>query len=521
MVKKTMYQRIVQLKLQGYPQTEIAERLDIDRKTVRKYCKMSEERFRECRQSYLCREKSFASYKEEILEIYRNNDFERLPMSSVYDYLEELHGELPGTEKTLRNYIHYLYMRNQLEFRSPQRCYRQVAEQPYGRQLQVDFGEYRTRSRCKLYIFAAVLASSRYKYVRFQDHPFRTLEVIAHLLSCFDCLGGMPEELVIDQDSILVVAENHGDIIYAKEFSLFIEEMGLKMYVCRKADPESKGKIENVIKFVKYNFLASRDFEDVQEANKSLAKWLKRRANGKLSQATKRIPAEMFEEERDHLRPIRNSIFRKDSLQGREERQADDKSMISVSGSQYSVPTKYKNKVVEIYKTETALFIFDIHSGEQIYCHDVSLVPGQKVIAREHFRQKDKSARELKQEVLSQFSFLGWKSFAEHNFKAFPRYVRDQCLLAQKYFDETADLALLEHAVGFCLTNKTFSMKDLADTYRFYKSWAGDDTEEDEEEEDLDSIQLRNHALKHPITVAQRDLEEYTALLKSSSGGQS
>ena len=520
MVKKAMYQKILQLKLQGYTQTVIAEKLNIDRKTVRKYWEMSEERFRERRQSYLCREKSFASYKDEILEIYKNNDFERLPMSSVYDYLEELYGVLPGTEKTLRNYIHYLYMTNRLEFCSTPRCYQQVAEQPYGKQLQVDFGEYRTRSRCKLYIFAGVLAASRYKYVRFQGHPFTTLEVIAHLLGCFDFLGGISEELVIDQDSILVVSENHGDIIYTKEFSSFIEEMRLKMYVCRKADPESKGKIENVIKFVKYNFLASRDFEDVAEANKSVVKWLKRRANGKLSQATKRIPAEMFEEERNHLQPIRNSIFRKDSLQGREERQADDKSLISVCGSQYSVPTKYKNKLVEIYKTEKAIFIFDLLTGEELFCHPVSLIPGRKVIAREHFRQKEKSARELKQEVLSQFSFPSWKRFAEHNFKAFPRYVRDQCLLAQKHLDGKTDLDLLEHAVEFCLSNKTYSMKDLADTYLFYKSWAGDDNEQSEQE-DLESLQLRNQTVKHPITVAQRDLDEYTALLRNSSGGHS
>ena len=228
----------------------------------------------------------------------------------------------------------------------------------------------------------------------------------------------------------------------------------------------------------------------------------------------------MFEEERGHLRPIRNSIFRKDSLQGREERQADDKSMISVSGSQYSVPTKYKNKTVEIYKTEKSLFIFDIRSGEQIHCHDVSPIPGQKIIAREHFRQNDKSAKELKQEVVNQFSFPAWKQFAERNFKAFPRYVRDQCLIAQKHFAGEIDLALLEHAVGFCLSNKTFSMKDLADTYRFYKAWAGEDQVEDEPEE-LESMQLSSQRNKHPITVAQRDLQEYSALLKSSSGEQS
>ena len=63
-------------------------------------------------------------------------------------------------------------------------------------------------------------------------------------------------------------------------------------------------------------------------------------------------------------------------------------------------------------------------------------------------------------------------------------------------------------------------MKDLADTYRFYKSCVLDDNEQSKQE-DLESIQLRNQTVKHPITVAQRDLDEYTALLRSSSGGQS
>jgi len=520
MVKKAMYQRIQKLKLRGHTQLAISRELGIDRKTVRRYWWMSEEEYRNCRHSFLCRDKGFETYRAEILEIYRENDFERLPMSSVYDYLEELYGDLPGGEKTLRNYIHHLYAMAQLEFQSKSRCYEKVGEQPYGKQLQVDFGEYRTRSRCKLYIFAAVLSASRYKYVVFQDHPFRTLDVILHLLACFDFLGGIVEELVIDQDSILVVSENHGDIIYTKGFRSFIDEMGLKMYVCRKADPQSKGKIENVIKFVKYNFLAPRDFEDVAEANRGLAKWLKRRANGKLSQATKRIPAQMFEEEREHLKPIRNSIFRKDSLKGREERQVDEKSYISVSGSQYSVPTRYRNKLVEIYKTEKQVFVFDIHSGGEIYCHNLSLIPGDKVTVREHFRQIERSVGDLKKEIFTQFSFSSWKRFAEQTFKSFPRYVRDQCLLAQKHFGEKTDLVVLEHAVEFCLSNKTYSMADLADTYRFYMSWKGEEVEEESEE--FESLPSGDQSIRRPIDVARRDLHEYTeALLESSSGGRS
>jgi len=44
--------------------------------------------------------------------------------------------------------------------------------------------------------------------------------------------------------------------------------MNLRMYVCRKSDPESKGKIENLIKFIKRNFLRIRDFENIEEARR-------------------------------------------------------------------------------------------------------------------------------------------------------------------------------------------------------------------------------------------------------------
>ena len=297
----------MKLKIQGHSRLSVSQELGIDRKTVSKYWSMSEEKYRASRRCYLYTEKSFEEYHGDVLEIYRAIEFEKLPMSSVYDYLEELYGELPATEKSLRNYIHHLHGTNQLEFSVQQRCYQQVELLPYGKQLQMDFGEYTTRSGYKLYIFGAVLSASRHKYVAFQDHPFTTVDVIDHLIACFDFLGGMPEEIVIDQDSVMVVSENHGDIIYTEQFGSFVEEMKLRMYVCRKADPESKGKIENVIKFVKYNFLASRDFTEVEQANVSVGKWLRRRANGKISQATKRIPAEMFEEEKLHLRRLLNT----------------------------------------------------------------------------------------------------------------------------------------------------------------------------------------------------------------------
>lgn len=184
----------------------------------------------------------------------------------------------------------------------------------------------------------AVLSASRYKYIMFQAHPFQTKDVIQYLLDCFDFFGGIPAEMVIDQDKLLVVSENRGDIIFTKDFKNFIEEMGIGIHLCRKADPESKGKVENTVKYVKRNFLEVRDFSSAEEANADVLKWLERRANGKISQATRQIPSVMIEKEREKLKPLVNSIFRKNSLIGREDRNVDDKGRISIKIFFSSVP---------------------------------------------------------------------------------------------------------------------------------------------------------------------------------------
>ncbi len=505
-----MYKNIMKLKLKGYSQYQISKKLSIDRKTIRKYWKMSDNDYQKYLNSMLFRDKGFDVFKDEIVSIYEANEFKNLQAAAVYDYLEEKFENLPASEKSLRNYIHYLIGSQQLIVKANVRMYQKVPDLPFGKQMQIDFGVYKLKSGLKLYIFAAVLSSSRFKYISFQDKPFKTSCLIEHLLNCFDYIGGIPEELVIDQDTIMVVSENHGDIIFTKDFSTFKEEMGLEIYTCRKADPESKGKIENLIKYVKNNFLSVRDFNALQDAQGSLGQWLIRRANGKISQATKRIPAIDFEEEKKYLNPLKNSIFKHSSLLAREERSVNDKSFISFNGRQYSVPVKYKNGEVDIYPTENRLFIFDKYTGEEIACHMFVQIPGDKGIIREHFREPLKKVSDLKQEVLELFKCSQWQDFAEINFKSFPRYTRDQCILAKKYFSSEVLKDILLKSIKYCHENQSYSFKALLDVYIYYK----------------DNIALNNKPTT-PIPlkatkrinspeVAKRDLNVYTKILQGN-----
>jgi len=508
MIRKKMYKQIQTFKGQGLTKGKIADTLGRDPKTVSKYYDMDEMDFRLYRQQHMFRDKVLEAYEKDILEVYEKNEFKRLNMSAVYDYLEERYGKLPANEQSLRNYINYLIQTDKMRLDERLRTYMKVQELPFGQQMQLDFGQHRCRSGLRLYIFAAVLSASRYKYVIFQDHPFRTAEVIDHLLSCFSYFGGVAEEMVIDQDRLLVVSENAGDIIFTDDFRYFIEEQELRMYVCHKDDPETKGKIENVIKYVKCNFFGIRDFKNLEEANTGVFEWLKRRANGKISQATKQIPAILIANEREHLRPVRNSIFRKGSLLGREERTVNEKDCISVNACGYQLPSKYRNKTVEVYVTRHKLFVFDIYTGEEIVEYELSLIPGQIITKREFKRENEKTLQELKDHVTGMFAGERWRQFVELNFKAFPRYTRDQCVEAKRYFDaKDIDTLILNRALDYCLENNTPSFAELNDTYTYFKREHG------REELEIPALSVGYQGTHEPLRVRARDLSVYKELI--------
>jgi len=505
-----MYRKIQNYKRQGYSKTEIITLLGKDPKTVAKYYALDERGFLSYRQEHMFRDKVLEKYEQDILEVYEKNENAKLNMSSVYDYLEERCGQLPANEQTLRNYIGYLIQTNKLRLKEKLRIYAKVPQLPFGRQMQLDFGQYKYRSGLKLFIFVAVLSASRYKYVIFQDHPFKTRQVIDHLLNCFDYFGGVPEELVIDQDRLMVVSENAGDIIYTDDFKYFIEEQEIGMYVCRKEDPESKGKIENVVKYVKCNFLSIRDFKSIEEANIGVFEWLKRRANGKISQATKKIPAILIENEREHLRPVGNSIFRKSSLIGRDTRDVSDKDRISVNACGYQLPSKYRNKTVEVYITRHKVFVFDIYTGKEIVEYDLSLIPGKDISKRAYRRGSEKNLQELKDSVVDMFESENWKRFTAVNFQAFPRYVRDQCVEAKRYFQiKDIDMFILNRGLEYCLENNTPSFSNLHDTYTYFKR------ENEREDLGIPTLSPDYKGSHKPLRVTSRDLSVYKDIISS------
>ena len=95
--------------------------------------------------------------------------------------------------------------------------------------------------------------------------------------------GGITKEIVYDQDKVFLADENKGDLLLTDAFKNYCRERSFRLHFCRKADPESKGKVENVVKYVKQNFLYNRPFTDIDILNSEALAWLGRTANAQAS----------------------------------------------------------------------------------------------------------------------------------------------------------------------------------------------------------------------------------------------
>lgn len=124
-----------------------------------------------------------------------------------------------------------------------ERTFSAVPELPMGQQIQVDFGQKNVLTTDgtmkRLYFIGFVLARSRFKYVEFLDRPFRASDLIHMHENAFRHFGGMSREIVYDQDRLLIVSENSGDLIMTAEFTKYQQTRKFKVYLCRKSKEKS------------------------------------------------------------------------------------------------------------------------------------------------------------------------------------------------------------------------------------------------------------------------------------------
>jgi transposase len=454
-----VYNAIQQLKERGFRKDSVAKQLNINWRTVDRYWDMTADEY-EAQTQRLKRGSRLDDYQNQVLIWLRQ--YPSMTASQVCDWLKENY-KADFKERTVSRYVKHLREEYGMKKALASRDYEAVPELPMGQQVQGDFGQIMMPNvdggQTKVYAAVFLLARSRYKYAEMQSRPFTSTDLVRICHNCFRYFGGMPQEMVFDQDSILCVSENAGDIIYTYEFEKFRQETRISIYLCRGADPESKGKVENAVKYVKGNFLSNRMYVDDDILNGSCLDWLTRTANAKAHGTTKLIPAEVFKEEREHLRPLIEVDASSRPLVCRTVRKDNT---ILFNSNRYSVPLGTYNSQPEV-RLETLNGILYIQTlfGEPICEHRIAGGRGLLIQNKSHTRDRTTALDKLQNDL---DALLEGKAtdFLQAVRAEKTRYSRDQFRIIQSLIDQYGVSDVLE-GIDFCMSNTLHSANILKD----------------------------------------------------------
>jgi len=470
MVGIDMYSEIQKLKRLGYKKQQAARELQIDTKTVRKYWDMSEVEYVIYYQENRARTKILDPYRDYILE--KLKTYREITSAIIYDNLREDFTNFSASYRSVRLYVCNLREHEGIPSSVKMRQYGENPELPFGFQAQVDLGQKSMKdahgNTAKVYIFAMVLSSSRYKYIYFQLEPFTAQSFIEAHDRAFKYFGGRPVEIVYDQDRVMVVSENAGDIIFTETFENYKNYVGFSVHLCRGSDPESKGKIEAVVKYVKNNFLSCRVFHGIARLNSDGLGWLERTGNGLVHETTKMVPSIVFAEEQKRLKkapelssPVipKIAIVRKNNI-------------VMYKQNRYVMPAGTyqpgRKVLIETDAQANIVRFYDYREGSLI--EEYRIEPGIGKCVRNTHPERD---RFTKHEALKTKAAEGFGNvehagaFLDKILALKGRYTRDQLSIIIK-LQEQYSQEQLEQAVSYCMERHLFSALDFKAVLEYF-----------------------------------------------------
>lgn len=361
-INKEQWQKMKEHYELGVPITRIAARNDLAVPTCRRYLMMDEKEYDEFAASQI---PYMDSYREFIIDKLKTNP--QLQNTNIYYYLKEAFSdfECPKTTfhkymQTLRQELGGIYVRQRVtSIRKPL---------PPGYEAQADFGQFAMQSmygeRVRVYFFCMTMSYSRMHFVYFSAEPFTTKAAIEAHDYAFKYFGGRPQTIMYDQDRVYVVSENFGNIMLVPEFENYVKQVGYTVVLCRPRDPQTKGKVENLVKYVKQGFLEGRVFTGINALNVAALNWLDTVANAEPNDTTHKPPKEMFEEEAKALVKVPHIMIDRVEI-----RNVSDKYQVHFQNSIYELPhfSVAPHDQVRIEKKDGKLNFYILPYGALVY----------------------------------------------------------------------------------------------------------------------------------------------------------
>lgn len=151
---------------------------------------------------------------------------------------------------------------------------------------------------------------------------------------------------------------------------------------------QSKGKVENAIRFEQSNFLNGRQFSSVQQLNSEGVAWV-RKVDSRPHGTTGVPPLELLEKERsDLLQVLDRPPYQ---IVQRFSRKVSRDCFVSYLGNKYSVPWKYATRDAMVLVQDKKM---KVEVGGELACeHEIRADSGHVVRVKEHFAGLYKEVR--------------------------------------------------------------------------------------------------------------------------------
>jgi len=289
---------------QGLTITAIAERLDLDRRTVQRWMARGQLDVDPTAVRYAPRPPGptrLDPYKPIIrqrLETYPE-------LTAVRLFAEVRAAGYPGSLTQLKVFV------RQVRPSPPAEAIVRFETAP-GHQAQVDFAEMRLPWG-KRFALMVVLGYSRLLWLQF--YPRQTMGTLMRgLEEAFFFFGGVPAELLFDQLKSVIIEDRRPDggrVLENLEFLRFAAHWDFRIRACRPYRAQTKGKVERPIRYVRQSFLYGRSFAGDADLNAQALQWLATVANARVHATLHELPRARFErDERAVLRPLAARPYR-------------------------------------------------------------------------------------------------------------------------------------------------------------------------------------------------------------------
>lgn len=274
-----------------------------------------------------------------------------------------------------------------------------------GYQAQVDWGTvgkmYDERGVLKtVYCFLLTLSYSRYMYIEFTFRADTRAFIRGHL-NAFNYFGGLTERILYDNTKCAKLVYEDGSTTLNPLFSDFASCFCFTPKFCKPYSPQTKGKVESGIKYVKGNFCLGEVFESLEDMNDKRWGWLDKIANSRVHGTTGEVIRKRFEKEKEKLLPLRPHMVFDTSLYSL--RKIGRDCLVSYQGCRYSVPHRYASKTCLVKDKEDG-FISILVNNQTVANHRLSKEKNRTILVNSHYQgiEAKRASRRKKLPLLNQ-----------------------------------------------------------------------------------------------------------------------